>query len=68
MVYTTKFAALIRDILQLINEKSASSLAGAHVLGKWVWASLVCRPALSCFGNAFLFVQLTGSRVYDLWP
>ena len=63
-----KFSRLIQDTRHLIAQEYASGLEVAHVLGKWVWASLAFRPALSCFSNAFRFVQAAGPRVFALWP
>ena len=40
----------------------------AHIVGRWTWASLACRPALSAFSAVYRFIRCAGSRAYSLWP
>lgn len=40
----------------------------AHIVGRWTWASLARRPALSAFSAVYRFIQCAGTRVFTLWP
>ncbi len=39
----------------------------SHLLGKWAWAMLVRRLALSIFGAVYRFARLAGCRRFTLW-
>ena len=39
-----------------------------RIVGKWTWAILVRRPALSVFNAVYRFIQVAGSKLFTLWP
>jgi hypothetical protein len=40
----------------------------AHVIGKWTWALMVCRPALSVLSAVYTFIRKSWFSDYILWP
>lgn len=40
----------------------------ARLLGRWTWACLAARPALSVLSSAYRFVEVAKRRRFQLWP
>jgi hypothetical protein len=39
----------------------------SHVVGKWTWACMVCRPALSVFSAVYQFIEKAWFSDFSLW-
>lgn len=40
----------------------------SHLVGKWTWAAMACRPALSVFSSVYIFINRAGWNRFTLWP
>jgi hypothetical protein len=67
-VSVPKLHLLVRDTLTLIRRAHCSGLELSHIVGRWSWALLACRPAFAVFSSVYRFIQTAGSRVFHLWP
>jgi hypothetical protein len=63
-----KLRYLCEDTTALIAAGRTSGVDLANILGRWTWAMLVRRPALSAFSSVYRFAQIAGRRVLPLWP
>lgn len=66
-VSVSKLTRLCRDTQRLLAHGKCSGLELAHLLGRWTWACLACRPALSVFSAVYRFVECAGRRVFTVW-
>jgi hypothetical protein len=66
-VSPTRLASLCRETTAVLRAGLCSGELMSHLLGKWAWAMLVRRPALSIFGSVYRFARLAGSRCFSLW-
>jgi hypothetical protein len=60
-----QLVALTRSLLALGHCTGAYL---SHVIGKWTWALMVCRPALSVLSAVYTFIQKSWFSDYALWP
>lgn len=66
-VAPSRLAALCVETSAVLRAGVCSGELLSHLLGKWAWAMLVRRPALSIFGSVYRFAKLAGSRRFSLW-
>lgn len=64
----TKLHQLCESTRAVLASGVSTGLDLSRLIGKWTWACLVARPALSVFSAVYRFVQCAGRRVYSLWP
>lgn len=60
--------SLVRSTLQVLQLPSITGTALSHLIGRWTWCLLIRRPALSVLQHSYRFIQIAGSRRFDLWP
>jgi hypothetical protein len=60
-----KLALLAQQTLALIRSPKVNAFALSSLLGKWTWAVLVRRPALSVFGAVYRWLRVC---IAPLWP
>lgn len=58
---------LVESTRSLVATGFCSGLELLRLVGRWIWALLPCRPALSVLGSVFTFVQKAGKRRFVLW-
>jgi hypothetical protein len=63
-----KMLTLVADTEMLIASGSCSGKVLSRLVGRWVWAMLVRRPALSIWSAVYRFISVAGDRVFSLWP
>jgi hypothetical protein len=66
-VSACKLARLCRDTQRVLARGSCSGFDLSHLVGRWTWACLACRPALSVFSAVYRFVECAGRRVFTVW-
>lgn len=64
----SKLALLSQATADLLWRGECTGLELAHLLGKWTWAAMACRPALAVLSSVYTFVQKAGCRLFQLWP
>lgn len=67
-VSVTKLQSLRALTLALLRRGECTGRELAGLLGRWTWAMLVCRPALSIFSAVYRFVVVAGTHLFRLWP
>ena len=40
----------------------------SHLVGRWTWAMLVRRPAMSIFSAVYRFIECAHDSCYTIWP
>ena len=63
-----KLLLLIRHTLLLARSPMVQAHELSSVLGKWAWAVLIRRPALSVFGAVYRWLAAFKDRAAPLWP
>ena len=66
-VAVSKLGRLCRDTQQVLAHGKCSGLDLSHLVGRWTWACLACRPVLSVFSSVYRFVECAGRRVFTVW-
>lgn len=62
-----KIQLLIHHTLSILRHGRCTGLQLAQVVGRWVWAILVRRPALAVFSAVYRFIQCAQSRLFTIW-
>lgn len=62
-----KLDALRADTRQLLAVGECSGTDLAHVVGRWTWAAMACRPVLSVFNAVYRFIECAKGRRFTLW-
>ena len=62
-----KLQHLIHHTLSILRHGRCTGLQLAQVVGRWVWAILVRRPALAVFSAVYRFIQCAQSRLFTIW-
>ena len=63
-----KLDALCHDTRDIIDRGQATGRQLAEIVGRWTWAMLVARPALSVFNAVYRYINTAGRRLFTLWP
>jgi hypothetical protein len=63
-----KLERLRLETTALLSNSSATGREVAALVGAWIWASLVCRPALSLLSTVFRFARVADARRFEIWP
>lgn len=66
-VSAEKLAALISDTNRILRTGLCTGFELSQVIGRWTWAALAARPALSVFSAVYRFVQCSWRRVFTVW-
>jgi hypothetical protein len=66
-VRPAKLLHLQMETERLIESGQVTGVELSSLLGKWTWACLAARPALSVFQSVYRFVKFAGSRSFQLW-
>lgn len=67
-VAVPKLLQLCADTASLIHARVCTGIQLSQLVGKWTWAALANRPALSIFSAVYRFIERAGSRTFILWP
>jgi len=67
-VSVEKLRALCAATSALLEQRHATGLEVSRCVGRWTWAMLIARPALSVFNSVYKFVNAAGPIPFDLWP
>lgn len=62
-----KMQLLIRDTLDLLDRGVCTGIDMAHIVGRWSWAVLCCRPAFAVFNAVYRFIEAARRRVFTIW-
>jgi hypothetical protein len=62
-----RLASLSQETVSVLRAGVCSGDLLSHLLGKWAWAMLIRRPALSVFGSVYRFARIAGARRFALW-
>lgn len=62
-----KLDALRADTRRLLAVGQCTGTDLAHIVGRWTWAALVCRPALSVFNSVYRFIESARGRRFFVW-
>ena len=63
----SKLRQLVELTRSLLAVGHCSGAYLSHVIGKWTWALMVCRPALSVFSSVYKFIEKAWFSDYILW-
>ena len=66
-VHPTKLARLCADTRALIARRVCTGRQLASIVGKWTWAALACRPALSVFNSVYRYIRAADLIPFTLW-
>lgn len=65
-------ASKLRDLIDLtrlfLMEGECSGAQLSHLVGKWTWAAMACRPSLAVFSAVYTFINRAQFRIFTLWP
>jgi hypothetical protein len=60
---------LLADVTEaVVRSGSCTGDRMRHLVGRWTWAVLVRRPALSALSAVYKFCASAGSRSFQIWP
>jgi hypothetical protein len=62
-----KMQLLIRDTLDLLDRGVCTGVDMAHIVGRWSWAVLSCRPAFAVFNAVYRFIETARRRIFTIW-
>ena len=66
-VSPAKLRALCDATSALLQKQHATGLEVARCVGRWTWAMLVARPALSVFNAVYKFIVTAGPIPFEIW-
>ena len=66
-VSPAKLLLLQRDTERFIADGVSTGLQLSALIGRWTWACLAARPALSVFRSVYRFIEVAGRKRYGLW-
>jgi len=66
-VSVPKLHALCLETRAVLSAGYATGRRIAQLVGKWTWAMLACRPALSVFNASYRFIRTADRRLFSLW-
>lgn len=62
-----KLINLQHDTSLFVARGYASGLEVSALVGRWTWAALVARPALSVFNAVYRFIECARNRPFTIW-
>lgn len=63
-----KLQVLRASTLRLLDIGECTGRELSHIVGRWTWAMLVRRPAMSVFNAVYRFIECARDSRYILWP
>lgn len=63
-----KLHQLCDDTRRVLGLGKCTGRGMAQLIGRWTWAMLVTRPALSCFSAVYRFIEMADHWLFGLWP
>ena len=66
-VSPSKLHRLIADTWHLINTGQCTGLTLSRIVGRWTWAALVNRAALSVFNAVYRMIEAAWGRRFTIW-
>ncbi|KAL0630595.1 hypothetical protein Q9L58_010558 [Maublancomyces gigas] len=63
-----KLQALRMSTLRILAVGEATGRELSHLVGRWTWAMLVRRPAMSIFSAVYRFIECAHDSSYTIWP
>lgn len=60
--------SLLSSTIQVLRCSLSTGLQLAHLLGRWTWVMLLCRPSLSVLQHSYRFIEVAHRRRFTLWP
>jgi hypothetical protein len=66
-VRVDKLWKLCQETVEFLSHETSTGVRLSRLVGKWNWAILVNRPALSVFSAVYRFIQCAGARNFVLW-
>lgn len=66
-VSAAKLEALRQDTLRVLDAGACTGADLARLVGRWTWACLAARPALSVLSSAYRFIECARGRRFNLW-
>ena len=67
-VSVNKLHTLRASTLRLIHIGECTGRELSHIIGRWTWAFLIRRPAMSIFSAVYKFIDCARDSRYTLWP
>jgi hypothetical protein len=62
-----KLQALRMSTLRMLATGEATGRELSHLVGRWTWAMLVRRPAMSIFSAVYRFIECAHDSCYTIW-
>jgi hypothetical protein len=63
-----KLQVLRASTLRLLDIGECTGHELSHIIGRWIWAMLLRRPAMAIFSAVYRFIECARSSRYTLWP
>jgi hypothetical protein len=67
-VRVDKLQRLIADTRYLLSHRKCTGRDLARIVGRWTWAMLVNRTALSAFNAVYRYIRVADECLFDIWP
>ena len=67
-VSVKKLFALCEDTERVLRLGTSTGFEMSQLVGRWTWAALVVRPALSVLNAVYRFVECSWHRRFVIWP
>ena len=62
-----KLSVLCAATCSLLKQSRATGLEVSRCVGRWTWAMLIARPALSVFNNVYRYINTAGAIPLTMW-
>jgi len=63
-----KLQRLVNSTLLVLRQGFCTGDYLSTIVGKWTWACMARRPALSVFAATYRFIRVSASRIFSIWP
>jgi hypothetical protein len=60
--------SLLQSTMLLLRRGVCTGPQLSHLLGRWTWCMLLCRPALSVVQHSYRYIEVAKRRRFVLWP
>ena len=61
-------AVLRHETRQMLQQEVVAGTHFQRILGKWIWAMLLCRPSLAILAKSFRFARCAEGKQFVIWP
>jgi hypothetical protein len=59
--------SLIKSTLSVLRMRTVSGSTLSHVIGRWTWLMMLCRPSLAILQHVYRYCQVAQHRQFTLW-